>query len=307
LDHHPIWNKFSQYAGEIPDGFMVDYLGGKFREEFVPPLAIPSTANNIPSFSEDYFGWIEILESVEAATDKYVMLEFGAGYGQWSIRAFRAARQRGIQDIEICGVEAEPLHAMWYRTSIEDNDIQSHQSVVFECLVSNEDGAAFFYIGNPQMETVREWYGQSKSKHHEEIIETIPITSNGPLPYSNHTEYHGKSLYKFKTGYEAIKVPVIRASKIISRYEKIDLLDMDIQGEEAQVIDEAIEELNSRVKRVHIGTHRPDIEKFIYSRMQEAGWTCKNNFGCRSAENTDFGIINFYDGVQTWINPKLIS
>ena len=42
-----------------------------------------------PDFCEEYFEWIDVLESVLAADQQFVMIELGAGYGRWLVQRGR--------------------------------------------------------------------------------------------------------------------------------------------------------------------------------------------------------------------------
>src|SRR5215208_802824 len=85
-----------------PADVVVDFLGSKTRLSYeagfpgqrerarVAEVVTPA----YPIFDEEYFEWIDILETAAAATDRYVMIELGAGYGRWSVRAALAAARR---------------------------------------------------------------------------------------------------------------------------------------------------------------------------------------------------------------------
>lgn len=67
-----------------------------------------------PPFDEEYFEWIDLLEAVAAAKDRFTMLELGAGFGRWTARAAAAAKQRDLS-YSLIAVEAEPTHFDWMR------------------------------------------------------------------------------------------------------------------------------------------------------------------------------------------------
>ena len=52
----------------------------------------------IPSVGEEYFEWIDLLESVLAADDKFTMVELGAGWGRWLVDAWSVLKQIGKTD-----------------------------------------------------------------------------------------------------------------------------------------------------------------------------------------------------------------
>ena len=89
---------------------------------------LPEVTTSYPSIDEEYFEWIDILESVSSAKTQYVMFELGAGYGRWAVRAARALRQHGAMPCHLVAVEAEPQHFEWLREHFGNNglDPQAH-------------------------------------------------------------------------------------------------------------------------------------------------------------------------------------
>ena len=43
-----------------------------------------------PSFNEEYFEWVDVLEAVVARAGMFTMLELGAGWGRWLANAAAA-------------------------------------------------------------------------------------------------------------------------------------------------------------------------------------------------------------------------
>ena len=87
LEHHPVFSRFRQYAGVIPPGYIVDCLGTRTRNEYLAGL---HAVNDCPYIrytdgysyptpdNEDYFEWIDVLESVAEASGTYTMIDLGA-------------------------------------------------------------------------------------------------------------------------------------------------------------------------------------------------------------------------------------
>jgi hypothetical protein len=94
---------------------------------------------------------------------------------------------------------------------------------------------------------------------------------------------------------------------LLDRLLVVDLIDLDVQGAEFEVLEAAAEALDRRVKRIHIGTHGRNIEAALRSLFGRPGWKCRNLFPCHSSVATDWGLISFQDGVQTWLNPTFSS
>ena len=85
----------------------------------------------------------------------------------------------------------------------------------------------------------------------------------------------------------------------------VDFLKLDVQGAEAEIVEASIVEMTQKVRRVHIGTHGHDLEERIRATFKQAGWRCCNDFPCQSTVVTNYGEINFGDGVQSWINLNI--
>ena len=121
-----------------------------------PTPAVPErhAAPEYPPFDEEYFEWIDLLEAVAFAKDRFSMVELGAGWGRWSARAAAACLQRGLP-CHLVAVEAEPTHFKWMLQNFEDNGIRLDDCRLVEAAVTGHDGTVGFHVGNPAT-----WYGQ---------------------------------------------------------------------------------------------------------------------------------------------------
>jgi len=72
----------------------------------------------------------------------------------------------------------------------------------------------------------------------------------------------------------------------------VDLVDMDVQGAEADVVRGSRQSLIDKIKRVHIGTHTATGEAELFSMFGEMGWHCQNHYSFRSIAMTEFGQIH---------------
>merc|ERR1719293_638948 len=58
-----------------------------------------------------------------------------------------------------------------------------------------------------------------------------------------------------------------------------DLIDVDVEGgAELDIFDGDLTELESRVRRLHISTHRWDIHRLLLERFRSADWTIPSEF-----------------------------
>jgi hypothetical protein len=141
----------------------------------------------------------------------------------------------------------------------------------------------------------RRWYGQSLSKSYETVKSAIEAPEK---------TYFGRSVVTYASGWKAIKVPTLDIRDLLSTYNQIDLLDLDIQGEEVKILSASGSMIDSRVKRLHVGTHGTNIEAQLRSLLSDRGWLLVRDYKCGSSNKTPFGEIKFVDGVQSWLNPR---
>ena len=157
--HHPIFLVCDRWSGTVDAGFDVNFLGVKVRSDFanIEHKGARAVQTEYPVFDNKYFEWIDLLESVEEAESEFIMIELGAGYGKWLVRAALALRQRKPAiNPYLIGVEAEPTHFEWVKLHFSDNGLDPEQHLLVKAAVAAEDGSAFFLTGHS-----REWYGQS--------------------------------------------------------------------------------------------------------------------------------------------------
>ena len=162
LPGHPVFHHFRGYRGPLPQGVQCGWLGDMYRAEW---LGVPSTplmeqyeaTAPLPNH-EEYFEWIGLLDAVATARRRFVMMEFGAGFGRWGVRGALAARQVGLapSEIAVTFVEAEPDHVQWLRDTIAMNrGLDGVKTNLVDAAVTGADGEVLFATGHS-----KEWYGQ---------------------------------------------------------------------------------------------------------------------------------------------------
>jgi len=291
--HHPVFAEFARYSGKVPAGFQVDFLGALMCRDFVmgaEPLP-PHTETTYPPIDEEYFEWIDILESVCSAQGEYVMFELGAGYGRWAVRAACALRQRGAMKCHLLAIEPEPKHFQWLRQHFLNNSLDPEAHTLLQAVVRDVTDDSLFLIGSPEGRNFQpdRWYGQ------------------GITNWSTAALYAAFRVLRPDNGRQAIKVPSVTLQNLLKDFECVDLIDFDLQGEELKVIRSALDALDRKVARLHIGTHGRKIETGLRASLAEHGWNCLADYPSSSTSETPCGPVSFQDGVQSWINPRLAS
>lgn len=260
------------------------------------PVPFVGNEDALPGINEEYFEWIDVLESVAAAGERFTMIELGAGFGRWSVNAASAVRLSKKIPFQLVCVEAEPKHFGWIKTHMNDNGIDLREQLLIEAAVNESGEPVWFHVGNPSG-----WYGQC-----------ISDTGPGSEPRSLLRRIYDRSRSMVRgdavesNGVGLKKVNAVTLSEILSRVQfPVDLVDMDIQGTEAKVIAASLELLKSRVKRLHISTHSHPIERELREMLSARGWALKQDYPCLQVNSTPYGPVEFGDGVQSWINLEL--
>lgn len=287
MRHHEIFDKFECWEGYVDPGFGVNFLGVLTRSSFaswrIRDMGGQLVATELPAFDEEYFEWIDILEAVITARDQFTIIELGAGWGRWLANAMAALRQVNNLPYTLIGVEPEPTHFKWMREHLQTNGVNLARCQLVRAAASRNEGTVWFATGRPA-----EWYGQA--------IACPPPTIRMLERFRYLFE---KSTVRVK------KVKGISLNTLLRSLEHVDLIDLDVQGAELDVLENSAEQLDVKVKRVHIGTHSSEIESGLRKLFHSLGWQKVNDYPCGCENDTPWGVITFQDGVQTWINPRL--
>ena len=102
-------------------------------------------------------------------------------------------------------------------------------------------------------------------------------------------------------------VSAMRLGTILAPLPIVDLVDVDIQFAEEQVIPDAIEDIERKVKRIHIGTHAPPIHQALENLLAQRGWEIVFSYQPYASFETALGRFETKDGILSAINPALAA
>lgn len=105
--------------------------------------------------------------------------------------------------------------------------------------------------------------------------------------------YSAAGVYNFDYSF----VSAMALNDILSPLPLVDLMDIDIQGAENVVIHSAMEMLNARVKRLHIGTHGPDNHTGPWELFFANEWICEFDYPLATTHQTPWGAFETQDGI----------
>jgi len=343
--HHSIFKKFECWKGFVEEGFNVNFLGVKTRAEYAceapPGSGNRFVATALPDFDEEYFEWVDLLEAVVGARDRYTMIELGAGYGRWLVNAAAAIRHIKGPPYRLIGVEAEPTHFRWMKQHMQDNGVKGSDCDLIEAAVNDKDGNVGFFIGKPS-----DWYGQriwqltdviplflprrlfrstlariGLERRHSAAQETA--TGNN-LSFFQKVAYEIAALncsliprvkeqadplyeHSYGRGLGIGRVKAVGLNTLLRQLDKVDLIDLDVEGSELRVLKPAAGQLNEKVRRLHVGTHNRKIESGLRTLFRRNGWKNQFDYPINSNSHTPWGTIRFQNGVQSWINRDLLE
>jgi FkbM family methyltransferase len=292
IQHHPLFYRFKPSTDPFPAGFDRDCVGSVVRFEFWNK---PALNPGYPRISEQYFEWIAMLESVAEAGDSFTMIELGAGYGLWSVRAARAIERLRPRPVHLVAVEADPIHFGWLKLHLADNGIDAANHTLIHAAISGCEKPLPFLIGTPSgAERPHEWYGQALADWAGKVVD----------PEAGW--YGGFPVRVHENGWRSIDPPsVVTLAEILSGLKRVDLLDMDIQGAEYEVLRSDLAGLNAKVRRLFIATHSRELDEKLTCLLSGCGWECQMAYPCGESSMTPWGPVYFADGIQVWLNPRL--
>ena len=292
--HSAHFDRFPPITITVPDGYASDYMGNTWPTHFGFSASPGTYETSLPEVTEEYFEMLDIMEAALDAGRSFTMLEWGAGFARWSSFGVGAARRLGIEDIRIGAVEADPIHLSYVIENMWIMDIPDDRVRLYPYALSGKTGSDLFVIGAPPVATGAaggdRWFGQA-------------LNDMGGYELGTET-YGGRPVQQNPNGFKAIEIMVEPASKVLADYDYVDLIDMDLQGAEADVVDESIDLLNSRVRRLHIGTHGTDIERRMRETLSANDWILIRDLPLHAPSSTPFGDVVCVDGVQSWFNPR---
>jgi hypothetical protein len=157
--YHPgeveVLKQFKVYAGGGTPGFHTNFLGVKIRTAFSAPLiphdgrtqGYPMPIGGLQAETAEFIG---ALRSVLDARARFAILECGAGYGVWMAVTAAAARQRGIQDVRLHGIEGDAGHVEFISQHFLDNGIDpSTQDIIHGAVGAKAGVTHWAVVDNP--------------------------------------------------------------------------------------------------------------------------------------------------------------
>ena len=285
-DDLEVFRRFSEQTFEPYPGFITDFLGVRTRVEFHSGMSAPQgMVMGLPIPNDNVHAetveWVGLLKSVITARDRFVCMELGAGWGPWIVGGAVAARQLGITDIHLTGVEADPGHFVFMQDHLRDNGLDPKMHNLIQAAVGVKSGRARW----PKCADPADDWGSRP---------TI-----GAIPAADHL---GRVFADW------INVEVRSFRELLSTKPVWDLVHIDVQGWEANLCRSAEKLVDQRVRWMVIATHDPKLHGDVMEHLHSRGWDIENEkpprLNLRSGAKS-LQQMSVVDGTQVWRNPRL--
>jgi hypothetical protein len=271
------------------DGYLTDWLGIRHNVADLPfisgrageriyELPVPDD-----TFHAETIEYVSLLTSIEDGSDDcYTMAELGAGWGPWLVAAGVVTQRKGIQRINLIGIEGEAnkiplIQRHIIQNGLEDTSSKSVINLSIKHGVVNDGSAVKFPVVSLDA------YGAS----------LIDINRLG-----------GQKVTDFST------VPGYSMADIMSPYDCLDFVHIDIQGYEQVLIETQIDDFQEKVRYMGIGTHSRQIECFLFDFLSIHGFILLREMPCcfinyHKLSHDNMINLTSQDGFQLWMNRGL--
>ncbi|HUB48836.1 MAG TPA: class I SAM-dependent methyltransferase [Acetobacteraceae bacterium] len=286
----PLFDLFSHAQPQPCAGFVTDWVGTRTRTSSLWDWAREYdgkvTPRPVPHDLYEAIEWVGLLRAVASSRHgRFTMMELGAGFAPWLGAGASAARLRGIGDVHLMGVEADPGRFALMQQHFLDNglDPATHRLVCAAVGVGR---------GRARWPRIADPANASGAR---------PVREDGGGLDIADSAYMAGAVDDF------IDVDILPLPELLEEQPEWDLLHMDVQGWETALCAGCADALTRRVRRMVIGTHSRAIDGEIIVTMRRAGWVLENEKPTRFTFDPSKGSLELMtevDGVQVWRNSR---
>jgi hypothetical protein len=317
-DFANVFDGIKPWAGNVPKGYSVDFLGiltdANFR--LLSGIDPGATGGNyvetrLPVI-EDGEAWFEAANWVlaaRAARGRYVMATLGACWGAQAVGSCRALELLNPMPYKLIAVEPEPDNYEWTRRHMLDNGIDPEAQWLVKTAINARNDPILFPIGSPgsgsqncvatNEERVRQGYADEiiAAGRADKVLRNLMTTNSTGIT---------KNLVQGENFPAEIKmVSAITLQDILGPFDTVDYVESDIQQSEIFVFPPYMTLLKRKVRRVHIGTHGREVHSMLLELFDKDGWDIAFNYEPNSTFTSPLGKFSTNDGVLTAVNPDL--
>ena len=309
------------WSGEVPKGFVADFIGVLTDARFLRPWGIDDPAavgggyeTSSPPSIQNGEPWFEAVDWVMAAREakgRFVMMTLGACWGAQAVGSYRTLQLLNPMPSTLVAVEPVPENYEWIKQHFRNNGIDPDAHWLVPHAIADTIDPVLFPIGAAgsgaqnaiatNHTAARQQYVDMFSSGGEEATKTA--LSN--LLLNNTTGIVRDLVEGYNFMAEIKLVSAITLRELLTPFERIDYLEADMQQSEIIVFPPFIDLLRKKVRRIHIGTHGKDVHWTLHDLFADNGWEIVFSFEPNARFDTVLGSFETNDGVLTVVNPDL--
>ena len=299
-------NSITPWSGQVPQGYIVDFLGILKDCSFIWDRTLPSEEHyestsmpTVESYGEVWFEVASWLMSAHEARGQYVAVSLGAAFGYQLVGAWKALQILNPLPSKLVAVEAVPQNCDWIRRHMTTNGIDPDSHWIIQAALGHDNEPVLFPVGAPGTglnNSISTNTAQSRRIYSnnvrslglsERVLENVFLYNSTGLVRELGHGYGGE--LKF--------VSCVTLGDVLSPFERVDLLEVDIQQSEIAVIPPYMDLVTKKVRRVHIATHGRAAHELIQSLFARAGWEVIFDFAPETKHQTERGVMDLSDGI----------
>jgi len=307
-------SRITPWSGYVREGYVVDFLGiltdGKFLWNKTGPFGGRNVTTELPtvaSYGEAYFEIADWLYSARDASDRYVAISLGAAFGAQLVGAWKALQAINPMPAHLVAVEPVPKNCESARQHMADNGIDPEEHSIICAGLGADNEPMLFPVGAPGT-GVTSAIGINSAESRQVYADLIARSGESERVLRNIFRHNSTGFtQQLGHGYSGdIKfVSALTLRDVLSPFDRVDLLEVDIQRSEYDVIAPALDAVKRKVRRVHIGTHGRDIHAALRELFLRAGWEIVFDYRPDSQHVTERGTMALLDGILSARNPSV--
>jgi hypothetical protein len=320
-DFKDVFAGVQPWAGEVPKGYTVDFVGMltdvTFRQAFTgDPTTIAEryVETRLPSLDESGEWWFETVNwfvAAREASDRFVMITLGAWHGSQAVGSLRALQQVNPMPCKLVAVEPVPENVALVRRHFQNNGIDPDAHWIVPMAISDCTDPVLFAIvpqrfGPQNCVSTNE--GPARERYYRDLVgggKTEQALSDLLLRNSTGITVVGEGAAGEPPQGEIRYVSAITLSELLGPFDKVDYLESDIQESEKLVFPPFMDLLKRKVRRIHIGTHGKQTHWTLHDLFAREGWDIVFSYEPQTVHETVLGTFRTEDGVLTVRNAGL--
>ncbi len=315
-----VFDGMTPYSGMVEPGFIVTGMGRMTDARFHTIWGVDAaeeggqaTTLQFPT-ATDGEAWFEAVNWVEAAREArgaYVMATLGACYGGQAVDAYLALQAVNPMPATLVAVDPVPENIAMTRQHFRDNGIDPDDHWIVEAAVSDSNQPVLFPVGAPASGTQNCVFYNSPAGRAALALRLKDEDQAGQvgcnLLATNATGVSVNLAPDREVPFEAELqfVSAVTVADMLGPFDRVDFVEADLQQSETIVFPPAIEVLNRKVRRVHLGTHHPKDHQQLEDMFRQHGWQIVFSFLPHHTYKTPAGELSLNDGVLTALNPAV--